>query len=169
MGFWVVEALAGKSGIRLDQWTAERRWGAGRISGRPATLVQPLAYMNRSGPVLVRLMAELEIGRRQMIVVHDDVDLTLGRLKIKEKGGDGGHRGIRSLMDALGSGAFCRLRIGIGRPATGIEMVDHVLGEFSPPEMAVMDAAIQRACEAVATVLVDGARAAMSRFNTREP
>ncbi len=169
VGFQVVSVLAATARIRLASTDADRRWGRGRLAGRSVVLVQPLAYMNRSGPPVHRLMEELEIGRREMLVVHDDIDLALGRLKIKEKGGDGGHRGIRSLMDALGDGDFCRLRIGIGRPPPGTDVADHVLADFTSQETAIMDAAIERACEAVASVLVDGARAAMNRFNIREP
>ena len=169
VGFQVVSRLAATAGIRLDCLDTDRRWGRARIAGRSVVLVHPLAYMNRSGPPVRRLMEEMEIDRREMLVVHDDIDLALGRLKIKEKGGDGGHRGIRSLMDALGTGDFCRLRFGIGRPAPGTDAVDHVLGKFTPQETVVIDTTIERACGAVATVLVDGTRAAMNRFNTREP
>ena len=169
VGFRVVSALGAKAGIAFDHQAVDRRWGRGRIAGQPVVLVQPLGYMNCSGPPVGRLMKELEIGHGAMIVVHDDIDLALGRLKIKEKGGDGGHRGIRSLMDAIGDGDFIRLRIGIGRPVAGIDVVDHVLGNFAEEELRLIDPAIERACAAIATVLVDGTRAAMNRFNTREP
>ena len=114
-------------------------------------------------------MTEQQIGREALLVIHDDIDLAFGRLKIKEKGGDGGHRGVQSLIDALGSRDFGRLRIGIGRPAGGIEVVDYVLGVFEPDEARALDALIDNACEAVRTVLTDGIRTAMNRFNMREP
>ena len=169
IGFRVVAALAAKAGIGLTHADEQLLWGRGRIGPRTVAVAQPLAYMNCSGPPVRRLLDDLGIGREALLVVHDDIDLALGRLKIKEKGGDGGHRGIRSLMDALGDGRFSRLRIGIGRPAAGIDVVEYVLGNFAPQESTALAPLIERACEAAATVLVHGIRAAMNRFNTREP
>jgi len=169
IGFQVVEALASKACIDLAGGDREIRWGGGRIAGTEAILAQPLAYMNRSGPPVRRLMVEQEIGREALLVVHDDIDLAFGRFKIKEKGGDGGHRGVRSLIDALGDGCFGRLRIGIGRPAGGLDVVDHVLGNLDSEDPRQLAGLIDRACEAVTTVLADGLGTAMNRFNMREP
>jgi len=168
-GFHVVEALAAGAGVRLERDDGTIRWTPVRIAECPAILAEPLCYMNRSGPPVRRLMEEYGIGREDLLVIHDDVDLALGRFKIKEKGGDGGHRGVRSLIDALGDGRFGRLRIGIGRPADGIDVVDHVLEDFTPQESAVLDPIIERACRAAIIALTEGIGAAMNRFNTREP
>ncbi|MFA7424089.1 MAG: aminoacyl-tRNA hydrolase [Desulfosarcinaceae bacterium] len=169
IGFRVVTALAASASIRMTRDNESISWGRGRIFDRDVILAQPMAYMNRSGPPIRRLMTEQQIGREALLVIHDDIDLAFGRLKIKEKGGDGGHRGVQSLIDALGSRDFGRLRIGIGRPAGGIEVVDYVLGVFEPDEARALDALIDNACEAVRTVLTDGIRTAMNRFNMREP
>jgi PTH1 family peptidyl-tRNA hydrolase len=170
IGFRVVDALASASGVRIHQTEMDIAWGRGRIAGCDVILAQPMAYMNCSGPPIRRLMEQAKIGREALLVIHDDIDLAFGRLKIKEKGGDGGHRGVRSLMDALGSGDFGRLRIGIGRPAGDIETVDYVLGEFDAEEARALGPLIDRASEAAITVLTDGIRAAMNRFNMlREP
>jgi len=169
IGFRVVTALAASANIQMCQDDRDVRWGLGRISGRKVILAQPMAYMNRSGPPIARFMQEQQIGREALLVVHDDIDLAFGRLKIKEKGGDGGHRGVRSLVDALGGGDFGRLRIGIGRPPGDIEVVAHVLSEFQIDEIPALSSLIDRACEAVTTVLAEGIRTAMNRFNMREP
>jgi PTH1 family peptidyl-tRNA hydrolase len=169
IGYRVVAPLAGSAAIQLHCGNRDIRWGRGRISGKEVILAQPLAYMNRCGPPIRLLMEEQQIGREALFVIHDDLDLAFGRFKIKEKGGDGGHRGIRSLIDALGNGDFGRLRIGIGRPASDIEIVDYVLGDFFPDEARTLNAIIDHACEAVTTVLTAGIRTAMNRFNMREP
>jgi PTH1 family peptidyl-tRNA hydrolase len=102
-----------------------------------------------------------------MLVIHDDIDLAFGRLKIKEKGGDGGHRGIRSIIDAFGGGDFMRLRIGVGRPEAGIGASDYVLGKFTLKEKKVLNQIITTARDAVVTILCKGTKEGMNRFNNR--
>jgi PTH1 family peptidyl-tRNA hydrolase len=105
------------------------------------------------------------IPSKEMVVIHDDIDLVFGRLKIKEKGGHGGHNGVRSLIDALGAGDFVRLRIGIGRSEIGSDVVDHVLGRFSAQEKTALADVITRARDAVVTILCKGTKEGMNRFN----
>jgi PTH1 family peptidyl-tRNA hydrolase len=102
-----------------------------------------------------------------MLVVHDDIDLAFGKLKIKEKGGDGGHRGIRSLIDAFGGGDFVRLRIGVGRPEAGIGAADYVLEKFSLEERKNLDRIITTAKDAIVTTLCKGTKEGMNRFNDK--
>jgi PTH1 family peptidyl-tRNA hydrolase len=108
-----------------------------------------------------------KISYRDMVVIHDDIDLDFGRLKIKVKGGHGGHNGVRSLIDALGEDAFVRLRVGIGRSGDQDGVVNHVLGTFNRHERASLEKLIQRAREAVETILCEGAKEGMNRFNDR--
>jgi PTH1 family peptidyl-tRNA hydrolase len=100
-------------------------------------------------------------------VVHDDIDLAFGRLKIKEKGGHGGHNGVSSLMDAFGSGNFPRLRVGVGRSGTGSDVTDHVLSRFSPQESGILNPVLTRAADAVVSVLCEGVKHGMNRFNDK--
>jgi PTH1 family peptidyl-tRNA hydrolase len=102
-----------------------------------------------------------------MIVIHDDMDLAFGRIKIKTKGGDGGHRGIRSLVDACGDDRFCRIRVGIGRSAPDVDAVDHVLGGFDVSETAALGGIIDTVRDAAIAVLCEGAEVAMNRYNRR--
>lgn len=168
-GFRVVERLSESFGIPLVQTRAEAVFGAGRIRGLPVVLAKPIAFMNRSGPPVRELIDFFEISSEQIIVIHDDLDLVLGRLKIKEKGGHGGHKGVWSLMDAVGGGNFTRVRIGIGRSRLpgGLQpdTVAYVLGRFSGEEEAILEPVLARACEAVVTILCHGTREAMNRFN----
>lgn len=164
IGFVVAELLA-------------RRWGAGpwRASCHslvaPATfgdnsiwLARPHTYMNRSGVALRELVRQsrVEIGR--IMVVHDDLDLPLGRLRIRLRGGHGGHNGMRSVLEVLGAEPFVRLKLGIGRPAEQISVVDHVLASFTPQEEAVLSGLLERAAEAVESVIVEGPVRAMNLF-----
>jgi PTH1 family peptidyl-tRNA hydrolase len=102
-----------------------------------------------------------------MVVIHDDIDLAYERLKIKEKGGDGGHNGLRSLMDALGTDTFVRVRMGVGRPEADIGVVDYVLEAFSAEQRSILGRFLSQAVEAVEVILCEGAKEAMNRFNRK--
>ncbi len=141
--------------------------GCGRIQHCKTVLAKPMAFMNRSGPPVLLLLDKLGLKLEEMLVVHDDIDLAFGRIKIKEKGGHGGHRGITSLMDALGSGDFPRLRMGIGRPDPDMDVSDHVLGRFTSEETAQLGRIIQMGREAAVTVLCKGTKEGMNRFNRK--
>ena len=123
--------------------------------------------MNRSGFPVQRLAHYFRILREDLLIVHDDIDLAIGRLKIKEKGGDGGHNGIRSLIDALGADDFVRVRMGVGRPEADIGVVDYVLGDFDAHQRSRLEAFLSRAIAAAEVILCEGAREAMNRFNRK--
>ena len=167
IGFMVADALAGHWGIGYTDGGQCRR-AVRAVSGGPTViLAKPMAYMNRSGLPLLDIFRQFSLTCRDLVVIHDDLDLALGRLKIKKKGGDGGHKGLRSIMDALGGDDFIRIRVGIGRPDAGTTVLDHVLGDFSAEERAVLLPVVSRAREAAVTVLFDGIREAMARFNVK--
>jgi peptidyl-tRNA hydrolase, PTH1 family len=164
-GFMVVDALAGFHRISVNQRKFNLVYGRGRIAGCNVILAKPQDFMNRSGPPLRRLADYFRIQREAMVIVHDDIDLAFQRLKIKEKGGDGGHRGIGSIIDSFGGGEFVRVRMGIGRSEVDGVVVDHVLSEFSQEERKELDDFIQRTCRAVETILCKGTKEGMNRFN----
>jgi PTH1 family peptidyl-tRNA hydrolase len=166
-GFQVVDKLAAIYGIALDRKRFKTLFGRGRIEIADVILAQPLDFMNNSGPPVKQLAGYHAMSTKAMLVVHDDIDLEFGRLKIKEKGGHGGHNGLKSLIHAFGGGEFARLRIGIGRPPAGIDATVHVLGRFSRQEAAVLDSIIGRACDAAACVLTQGLAESMNRFNDK--
>jgi PTH1 family peptidyl-tRNA hydrolase len=126
-----------------------------------------MAYMNRSGPQVQKIASYFRILCKGILVVHDDIDLAFGRLKIKEKGEDGGHKGVRSIIDAFGGGDFTRLRIGIGRPEAGNGAADYVLGKFTLEERNVLSQIITAAKDAVVTTLCKGTKEGMNRFNNK--
>jgi PTH1 family peptidyl-tRNA hydrolase len=166
-GFMVVDRLAEDFGIVVDKNRFDVRYGRGSIEGQTVMLAKPMAFMNRSGWPVQKLAAYFKASSRDLIVIHDDIDLAFGRLKIKEKGGHGGHKGLKSIIDALGEGEFVRLRMGVGRSGAQGNIPDYVLGRFTADEARVLGAVIVRAREAIVTILTEGPAAAMNRFNAK--
>jgi PTH1 family peptidyl-tRNA hydrolase len=167
IGFMVVDRIAVEFAIGMGKEKFNSVFGRGRIADVEAVLAKPMAFMNRSGPPVRGLADFFRISSQDVLVIHDDIDLDFGRLKIKEKGGHGGHNGIRSLMDAFGRGDFARLRIGIGRSETGKGVADYVLDHFMRDETAVLPQIISRARDAVVTILCKGTRMGMNEFNVK--
>jgi PTH1 family peptidyl-tRNA hydrolase len=164
-GFLVVDILAAAHKIAVERSKFNVTYGRGRIGEVEVLLAKPQAYMNRSGPPIRQLAEYFRIRHEAVIIIHDDIDLAFERLKIKEKGGDGGHKGIKSLIEAFGGDQFVRLRVGVGRSETGGDVVGHVLGKFSPDELSLLDKFLQRAAEAIETILYRGTKEGMNRYN----
>lgn len=167
VGFMVVDQIAEDFSIALVKQKFDTVFGRGSVDDVEVVLAKPMAFMNRSGPQVQKIARYYRILSEDMLVVHDDIDLAFGRIKIKEKGGDGGHKGVRSIIDAFGGGEFVRLRIGVGRPEAGINAADHVLGKFSLKEKKVLHRIISEARDAVVTILCKGAKEGMNRFNDK--
>lgn len=167
VGFMVADRLADEAGISLGREKFGAVFGRGRLEGHEIVLAKPNSFMNRSG-LPVRALADFfQLSSREMLVIHDDIDLDYGRFKITEKGGHGGHNGIRSLIDAFGGGDFARLRVGIGRSERGEPVADFVLDRFLPREAATLPQIIDRARDAVVTILCKGTKVGMNQFNTK--
>ena len=167
VGMWAIERAAARWSIRLtSRGTAQR--GSGRHGSEFIELAGLLDWMNLSGPPLKGLMREFKIKPDNLILLHDDLDLEPGRLRIKQGGGAGGHNGIKSVIDALGTPQFIRVKIGIGRPAPGQNAADYVLHEVTPDEMAVFTPCLERAVDALECLIHRGLSTAMNQFNIRE-
>ncbi|MDR3242363.1 MAG: aminoacyl-tRNA hydrolase [Clostridiales Family XIII bacterium] len=167
IGFVIVDRLAEKNGIRIEK----KKWlalvGEGFISGRKALLVKPQTYMNLSGESVARIMNFFKPGIENLTVIYDDVDIPMGRIRIRKEGGAGTHNGMRSLLCHLQNEGFPRVRVGIGRERReGLE--EFVTGNFSEPDLQVMEAASARAAEAVERLLGEGVDAAMNLYNIRK-
>jgi len=167
-GFMIADKIARDFNISLDKRKFDCVYGRGFIEDVEVLLAKPMAFMNRSGPPIQKLAHFFRIQCKEMVVIHDDIDLVFGRLKIKEKGGHGGHNGIRSLLDAFGGGDFVRLRIGVGRSEFGDSVTDHVLGRFSVQNAEVLTRIISGARDALVTVLCKGTKAGMNLFNGKD-
>ena len=167
-GFMIADKIARDFNIFFDKKKFDCVFGRGFIEDVEVLLAKPLAFMNRSGPPIQKLAHFFRIQNRELVVIHDDIDLVFGRLKIKEKVGHGGHNGIRSLMDALGGGDFARLRIGVGRSELGDSVTDNVLGRFSAENEEIFTRIIAGARDAVVTILCKGNKAGMNLFNGKD-
>ena len=167
-GFLVADKIAQDFNISLNKTKFDATFGRGFIENTDVLLAKPLAFMNRSGPPLQKLAHYFKIPGEDMLIIHDDIDLAFGRLKIKEKGGHGGHNGMRSIMDAFGGGNFVRLRIGVGRSEEGENVTDHVLGRFSADTAEMVGRVISAARDAVVTVLCEGTKVGMNTFNRKD-
>jgi len=144
-------------------------FGEGVLGLHPVGLAMPLAWMNQTGSVVLRLLQTLEISPDHLIVVHDDLDMDLGRVRVKTHGGAGGHNGLRSLIFALDTQEFIRIKVGIGRPEPGHDMANYVLSPFLSEEEPIMNSATRQAVEALECVVEQGVQEAMNRFNVRPP
>jgi PTH1 family peptidyl-tRNA hydrolase len=166
-GFRVAEELARRAGCRLRrERELEARVGAGELGGERVVIAQPLTFMNRSGTAVSRLLEREGLGPADLLVVLDDADLPLGHLRLRPRGSAGGHRGLNSVAQTLGTTEFERVRIGIGRGEAGEGLVDHVLTPFSRDEARAMEESVRAAADAVELRLAQGMEKAMSRFNT---
>ena len=167
MGFLVLDALAGEAGIAVQKKKFEALLGDGRLGSHRVLLVKPQTFMNLSGQSVRQVVDFYQKTAEDLIVVHDDLDLAFGTVRIKVGGGDGGHKGVRSLMDHLG-GAFTRVRLGIGKPSFKDDTEHYVLQTFPKADLETLAEVVRKACEAVREILDSGVRPAMNRFNTRE-
>jgi len=155
VGFLVVDNLAEKHRIQLTHHQHQSLLGRGHIDGHPVVIAKPMTYMNESGRAARALLNALKLSPERMIVVHDDIDLVLGKIKRKFQGGDAGQRGIASCIEKLGTDCFARVRVGIGRPENKDEIVDYVLSPFSEGEMTELNDTVERAVQRVEEVLVE--------------
>lgn len=166
VGFRVVERLSTRIGAPLVA-APGALCGRGQLAGVEVVLCEPQRFMNRSGEVVARLAAGEGLAPDDILVVHDELDLVLGRVQVKRGGGSAGHRGVESIIERLGVREFPRVRIGVGRPPEGTDPVDFVLVRFSENERDLVEQAIVRAAEAAETWLGAGLEAAMQQVNVR--
>lgn len=167
-GFMVVDRLAQTHQLTLNRRKFKVVFGLGKVDGRSVILAKPMTFMNMSGPAIRDLTHFFNLDKKNLLVIHDDIDLVFGKIKIKQKGGDGGHNGVKSLIEAYGSGAFARLRVGIGRPQTRQEARAYVLGRFDTNQEKLLDDVITMAQDAVETILLKGLTEGMNRFSRKE-
>ena len=145
VGFLVADNLAEKQRIALAQSKHRALYGEGEIEGCQVVIAKPMTYMNNSGQAVKSLLSAFKIPPKQVLVIHDDIDLPLGKIKIKTKGGDAGQLGVRSITAKLGSDQFCRVRIGVGRPNDPEDIVDYVLLPFMEVEIPQLNEIVEEA------------------------
>ena len=169
VGFRVLDELAERHRMRFSRREYKSQIADGRIADEKVLLLKPQTYMNSSGEAVQRARRDLRLEPQEFVVVYDDLDLPIGRLRIGASGGSGGHHGMESIIECLGSKGFPRVRVGIGRPGSRDANVDYLLDAMTKEEAASLSESIGRAADALETALRDGVGAAMNRFNTRPP
>ena len=167
LGFLTVERLSEDAGIRVTRPEEDALVGTGEIGGRHALLAKPLSFVNRSGGPVKRLLRRYRLAPQRLLVVYDELDLAWGRLRLKQKGSAAGHNGMQSIIDALGTSEFPRLRIGIhpGHPVSN--GARYVLRPFTRDEIEEVGEIVGRAAEVVQHALAEGTEKAMARSNRR--
>lgn len=167
VGWMVLERAAGRWGLSWIE-TASARQCSGSMGTNSFLLALPKAWMNQTGPVVRHLVDRFGIRSQELIVVHDDLDLKLGAIRIKTRGGAGGHNGVQSVLLALQTEKFIRVKIGIGRPPEYCDPADYVLSPFKSEELPIVDQVLSRGVDALECILNEGVGQAMNRFNVRE-
>jgi len=166
LGFRVADELAGRAAWR-SKWGGEL--AEVELSGQKVLLCKPMQFMNVSGQPVASVAGFWKIPAEQVVVIHDELDVAFGRVKINKGGGAGGHNGVRSLIDCLGTPDFVRVRVGIGRPPPNWEGADYVLADFSRAEQPELPGIISAAAAAAKEIVTRGLTAAMNRYNVRPP
>ncbi len=167
IGFQVADRLAENNHIPISKKRLKAVYGTGKIDSTEVVLAKPLTFMNQSGEAVRRIVDFFKVGMEDLIVVHDDMDLPFGRLRFKRRGGDGGHQGVRSIIEAIGGNTFRRLKVGIGRPPRGMEVAEYVLCNFDEMQQAHLSEIRSRAAEALVVMLSEGLEAAMNRYQKK--
>ncbi len=168
VGWMVLDAFAKKFRIELNKHEKSATTGTGRVAGGSVMLAKPLTYMNLSGDAVRLLMNAYLDSPQDLIVVYDDIDLPLGKLRIRQNGSAGTHNGMRSIISEIRTENFPRLRVGIGGPGDA-KLRDHVLDEFNGDEQPVVDRAIERSVDALVLFCRGDLKRAMNSFNREEP
>ena len=170
IGFMALNEFARRHHISFDKRCCQSRVAESELNGEKIILARPQTYMNLSGQAVAALLRRYHGEIKDLIVVNDDLDLQLGRLRLRHSGSAGGHNGLKSIIGMIGTD-FLRLRLGIGRPgdASSEDVIDHVLGDFSREEKKLVADVIERAADAIETVLSEGVECSMNRFNSLPP
>jgi len=169
IGFQVVDRVAQISHISIRTKRFRSLYGTGWIDFQQVLLSKPMTFMNRSGEAVKKTTDFFHMGMEDVIVVHDDLDLPFGRLRFKQRGGDGGHQGVRSIIERMGGNSFLRLKVGIGRPPRGMDSADYVLDVFDRTEQSLLDQTLSQAAESLKVVLLEGLPKAMNQLQKKSP
>ncbi len=165
VGFMVADALAEKLEIPLKRVKFKAQIGNGKLEDIPIIIAKPLTFMNNSGEAVAPLVHYFKVPLERLLVIHDDMDLPLGTLRMRPSGGSAGHNGMLSIFDKLGTNAIPRLRVGIGRPPGRMDPADYVLQDFPKSDEELLKMVIAQACEAALAFITTGLEKAMNTYN----
>jgi peptidyl-tRNA hydrolase, PTH1 family len=167
IGFMVLEKLAAKLELDLSQKSFNALWGKGKIASKNVILAMPQTYMNLSGNAVRQLNAFFKTDLSNLMVIHDDLDLSFGSVRLKTGGGNAGHKGLASIEENLGSSEFMRIRLGIGKPVDKSRIEGYVLEPFGKEELSVLPEIIQWAADAATEIVLSGMQTAIGNYQTK--
>ena len=165
VGFRCINRLAKMHGISLSQRGSQAQFGVGEVEGNKVVLAKPRTFMNLSGKSVKLLMERFQVASSDVLIIHDELDLPLGKIRLYSGGGSGGHKGVESIITYLESPNFNRLRVGIGRSQGDEDATAFVLSRFGPDEKAVIEDTIANVTEAILCLLREGMTSAMNKYN----
>ncbi len=166
MGFDVINELSQKCDIKVSKYKFDALYGMGEINGKKVIMVKPQTYMNLSGESIRDIVNFYKIPVENVIIVCDDINIETGRIRIRPKGSDGGHNGLKSIIYQLASDEFVRIRMGVGAPKhEDYDLADYVLGKFSKEEIELLTPVAKKVTEAIEVIIKDGVQRAMNKFN----
>lgn len=165
VGFDTIDELSKRLNIPLSQSKWKGLYGIGQASGQKVLLLKPLTFMNLSGEAVRAVIDYYQIEIEDLLIIYDDLDLPVGKIRLRQKGSPGGHNGIKSIVAHLGTQEFNRIRIGIDRPEPGVSIIDYVLGRFRPDESAAIQAALEKSAEACEAWLTLPFLQVMNQYN----
>lgn len=165
VGFEVIDKLAEQYNIAVDTVKHKGMYGKGKIAGQSVILLKPMTYMNLSGESVIAVAKYFKIEPEDVIVIYDDINLDVGRLRIREKGSAGGHNGMKNIIAHLGTDAFPRIRVGVGMKPPKMDLADYVLSHFTKEEQVAMEAGYDKACQALEWMVMDDIAKAMNDYN----
>ena len=165
-GFMTIDKLAESLGVKIDKMKFKRLYADADINGKRCILLKPTTYMNNSGESVTQVLNFYKLSSENLIVIYDDISLEPGKLRIRRKGSHGGHNGMRSIIDLLGTDEFIRVKVGVGKkPHPDYNLADWVLGHFTKEQMNLMNQSIENASEAVKLIVQNKVDEAMNKYN----
>ena len=165
MGFDVINELSKECDIKVSKSKFDAFYGMGEINGKKVILAKPQTYMNLSGETLIDIYKYYKVDLDNIIVIYDDIDLDVGKLRIRKKGSAGTHNGMRSIIKCLGSGDFPRVRVGVSKPMKGQDLADFVLSRFRKEEQVDLEIGLEKAYKAVEAMIKENVDIAMNKYN----
>lgn len=168
MGFDVLNCISKKTGIEINKSNFKAIYGMGNIGKEKVILAKPQTYMNLSGEAIIQIKNFYKIENEKTIIVYDDMDLEIGEIRIRKQGSSGTHNGMKSVINCLGTKEFPRVRVGIGKPEKGYDLINYVIGKIPKEEKKILEKSIEFAAEATIKIIESGINNAMNEFNGRE-
>lgn len=165
MGFNTINEISKECGIKVSKLKFDALYGIGEIKGKKVILVKPQTYMNLSGESIIKFKKFYKISNKDIIIVYDDIDLGIGDIRIKPKGGAGTHNGMKSVVENLNTENFIRVRVGIGAPQNEEDIINYVIGAIPKKEKKILDESVTKAMKSIIEILENGIDIAMNKFN----